>query len=148
MQKQEPFGFFVDHASAFVGLGGQEPSPDPRYCFHTPYQSVPAGRAEFQLALDDVVAQQCELNVRVMAFRPGDEAMMATSIRIDLDYVDGAGVRRTLRFLAVRDVQYALYGYLSDAKDLLVQQVETFAFLMKERSAVLIQQVDVFVHLE
>lgn len=114
MLKIDPFSYFPDHASAFAGLGGQAPPPDARYCFHTLYQTVPAGLASFSLTLRQVVSEPCELNVRVMAHRPGVEVMMATSLRIYLDGSPQDELVHAIRFLAVENVEYALYAFLTE----------------------------------
>jgi len=124
MAKLDPFGFFAHHASAFIGCGGQESSPDPRYCFHTPYQHVDPGHGVFNLTLADLSGPACEINVRVMAYRPGGEAVMATSTRIDFAGEASIIVEKSLRFLAVEGVQYALYGYLSEPAQLRIAQIE------------------------
>lgn len=114
MLQLDPFGYFPEHASVFSGLGGQHPAPDGRYAFHTAYTSATPGLATFRLRLQQVVAEPCELNVRVLAHRPGLDIMMATSARIYLDGSPQEEVEQIVRFLAVEDVEYAFYGFLTE----------------------------------
>lgn len=124
MRKLEPFSFFVGHASAIEGFGGPEPSPDPRYCFHTNYQSLPPGRAKFHATMHGASATTGELNLRVMSFQPGSDASMVTSAKLILEDMVDAHVVRTLRFTAVEGVEYALYGYFTDSSDLVAESLD------------------------
>lgn len=124
MDVLEPFQYFPAHASAFVGYGGQDRSQDPRYCFHTAYTQVRPGSAEFKLTLRGVKASLSELNVRIMAYRPGHEVTMASSTRLQLDAAAGEDVESVLRFRAIDDVTYALYGYLTEPAAVAIAGIE------------------------
>ncbi|WP_343614694.1 hypothetical protein [Novosphingobium sp.] len=53
-----------------------------------------------------------------MALPPGRDASVAASIRVDLDNLGGEDLARSLRFLAVEGVRYALYAFATGASDL------------------------------
>lgn len=120
MREIDPFSFFIDHASAISGLGGDRQSPDPSYCFHTPYIEVRPGPAHYELRLKGVRASLGELALRVHAFRPdsGENASLVAGARLDISTDQPQDLSTEVRFVALRDVQYAFYGYFLEASDL------------------------------
>jgi hypothetical protein len=125
MRALDPFGYFFDHASAIAGHGGESSSPDPRYCFHTHYEAVRSGPAQFRLALGGVRASTGELTARVHAYRPGglSDVLLVAGSRLDFAGRSNEDLSLEVRFRAVRDVHYALYGYFSEPSDLAVASV-------------------------
>jgi hypothetical protein len=120
VREQDPFKFFINHASAIEGLGGANLSPDPRYCFHTLYTDVRPGPARYELRLDGVRASYGELALRVHAFRPesGENASLVAGARLDVASDERSDLSIQVRFAALRDVQYAFYGYFVEDSDL------------------------------
>lgn len=110
----DPFAFFFDQRSALAGLGGRTLASDPRYCFHTAYVPVRPGQAQFILDLSGIETAQAELNVRVMAMRLGHDAMMIASRRLNLERLQGSNASVRLTFSASADIQYALFGFLTE----------------------------------
>jgi hypothetical protein len=113
MRKIDPFAFFYNHASAIRGLGGESRSPDPRYCFHTPYVEVRPGLAWFELHLEGVRASRGDLALRIHAFRPesGENASLAAAGRMNVWVEEKQDLNIKVRFGALRDVKYAFYGH-------------------------------------
>jgi hypothetical protein len=123
-----PFSYFVDHASQLRGFGGDRPSPDPQYCFHTRYETVRPGRAIFSLKLDGAQATQGEMTVRVHAYRPdfGGMPSLAAGNRLDLASPQQQELSVAVPFHAVSGVEYALYGFFSEPTDMTVERVDVF----------------------
>lgn len=121
-----PFSYFVEHASQLRGFGGERPSPDPQYCFHTRYEAVRPGRAIYWLNLLGAQATQGELTVRVHAFRPdfGGSPLLAAGSRIDLQSRQRQELVTAIPFHAINGVEYALYAFFSEPTDLSVDQIE------------------------
>jgi|UniRef100_UPI0035CC9AA9 hypothetical protein len=126
MRAINPFSYFVDHASQLRGFGGDRPSPDPQYCFHTRYETVRPGRAIFSLILLGAQATQGEMTVRVHAFRPdfGSVPILAAGGRLDLEHEERKNLSLAVPFHAIGGVEYALYGFFSEPTNLSVDQVE------------------------
>lgn len=120
MREIDPFAFFYNHASAIRGLGGEGRSPDPRYCFHTPYVEVRPGVALFELSLIGVHSSHGELALRVHAFRPesGENASLAAAGRLNVWVEDKQDLSIKVRFGALRDVKYAFYGHFLEDGDI------------------------------
>lgn len=120
MRELDPFSFFINHASAIAGFGGDNQSPDPRYCFHTPYIPVRPGPARYELKLHGVRASRGELALRVHAFRPdtGENASLVAASRLDVATQGRQDTAVSVRFSALRDVNYAFYGYFIEDSDL------------------------------
>lgn len=116
----EPFSFFFGHASAIPGLGGSNRGPDPNYCFHTPYHEYQPGIVLFRVTITGAKASHGELAARVHAFRPdsGHDASLVTGSRTPLEGLAGEDLELVVRAPVVPGVQYALYGYFSEASDL------------------------------
>jgi hypothetical protein len=116
----EPFSFFWQHASAIPGLGGTDRSPDPNYCFHTPYHEYRPGIVMFRATIIGAKACYGELAMRVHAFRPdsGFDASLVAGSRTPLNDLDGSNLEIAVRVTAVPGVLYALYGYFSEPSDL------------------------------
>jgi len=116
----EPFSFFSQHASAIPGLGGDERSPNPDYCFHTPYHEYRPGVVIFTVNLAEARASYGELALRVHAFRPdsGENATLVAGNRMPLDGVNVPTLEISVRFSAVPGVLYALFGYFSEPANL------------------------------
>lgn len=126
MRQLEPFAYFVEHASAMRGFGGQAAGPDPAYCFHTLYEEVAPGRTVYRVCLSGAKASRGELTIRVHAHKPGsgsDVSLVAGDKR-RLERLSrgecGAAcdLELAVSFAAVEGVQYALYGFFSEPSDL------------------------------
>ncbi len=115
-----PFAFFYNHASAIEGLGGENLSPDARYCFHTPYRDVKSGAARFELKLLGVRASRGELALRVHAFRPdaGENASLVAGGRLDVAVEEQSDLAISVPFAARHGMQYAFYGYFIEDSDI------------------------------
>lgn len=126
MRAINPFSYFVDHASQLRGFGGERPSPDPQYCFHTRYEAVRPGRAIYSLKLLGSQATEGELTVRIHAFRPdvGGLPSLAAGSRLDLAGEKIQDLAVAIPFHAVNGVEYALYGFFSEPTNLSVDHVE------------------------
>jgi hypothetical protein len=128
MRQLEPFSYFAGHASALAGFGGPEAAPDPRYFFHTRYETVRPGRAIYHLAIKGARATTGELTLRVHAFKPGaaGEISLAGGGRLSLGGVQGQAeaTHVPIRFSAAPDSHYALYGYFSEPTDLVADAIE------------------------
>ena len=126
MRQIDPFSFFPDHASAVSGLGGDALSPDPRYCFHTPYMFVRPGAAVFELTMRGVRATRGELALRVHAFRPGsgENASLVAATRLDVTTEGRTDLVASVRFGAMRDVEYAFYGFFIEDSDISASAIE------------------------
>jgi hypothetical protein len=122
MRTLDPFAFFFDHASAIPGYGGNGTSPDLRYCFHTHYVSVRPGPAQFYLRLEGPKANFGELTLRVHGFGSDGsrDAVLVAGSRLNFDGGPTDDIELAVRFRAVRDVNYAFYGYFSEPSDLSV----------------------------
>lgn len=122
----DPFSYFFDHASAISGLGGERRSPDPQYCFHTHYLDVPPGAASYELRLRGVRASQGELTVRVHAYKPstGGNASLVAGSRLYVAVEDRQDLSIQVKFVALRDVHYAFYGYFSEYSDIAADCLE------------------------
>lgn len=125
MREIDPFAFFYNHASAIKGLGGEGRSPDPRYCFHTPYVEVRPGQAWFELKLAGVHASRGELALRIHAFRPesGENASLAAAGRLDVTIDESQDLVTKVRFGALRDVKYAFYGHFLEDGEIFAEGV-------------------------
>lgn len=132
----DPFGYFLDQASAIPGMGGQHASPDPRYCFHTPYAERKAGQFRLVVRLGGVNVRFGQLTVRIHAFRPGVDLdiSLAAANRIELDEV-GDTVELSVNALAIPDVHYAAYGYFSEPSDLSADDLSVVVFEMGDEDA-------------
>ncbi|MBB3957836.1 hypothetical protein [Novosphingobium sediminicola] len=119
MREVEAFSYWPDHASAIQGFGGRRRSPDPRYCFHTMYNDVRPGPARYVLQLNGVKASHGELSLRVHAFRPPDDVQISlvAGSRLALEGREG-DLSVEVRFVALRGVVYAFYGYFSEDTDI------------------------------
>ncbi|WCT77375.1 hypothetical protein [Novosphingobium humi] len=128
MREIDPFSYFFDHASAIEGFGGNRRSPDPQYCFHTHYVEVRPGQASYQLKLSGARSSQGELTVRVHAYKPstGGNATLVAGSRLYLGAEEPTDLSVTVKFVALRDVNYAFYGYFTDNSDISAEKVEIF----------------------
>lgn len=126
MRDIDPFSYFFDHASAIDGFGGGRRSPDPRYCFHTHYIEVRPGQARYELKLPGAVASQGELVVRVHAYKPstGANATLVAGSRLYLGTEEKRDLSVSVKFIALRDVTYAFYGYFVEDSDIVADGVE------------------------
>lgn len=131
MREVEPFGYFINHASAIAGLGGGEPSPAPDYFFHSGYEPVRTGRAAFHLTLTGARATRGELTLRVHAHKPGtgSDIELAGGARCLLTDIRDGKLTIVARFSAAPDVQYALYGHFTEPTDL---DVDTIVVRLEE----------------
>lgn len=119
MREIDPFPYYGTHASAISGFGGEHLSPDPRYCFHTHYIDVRPGPARFELQLESAHASHGELALRVHAVKTDSDesAILVSGARLELALDDTRDVRASVAFVAMRNVQYAFYGYFTEASD-------------------------------
>jgi hypothetical protein len=125
MREIDPFAYFLDHASAIEGFGGQQAPPDPRYCFHSNYKDVRPGPAKFGLRLHGAAATRGELTVWVHAYKPGtmSDVSLVAGNRLPFDNRQGGDIEVSARFQAVRGVHYAFYGFFSEPSDLRVSSM-------------------------
>ncbi|MCZ4340640.1 hypothetical protein O4H52_03410 [Sphingomonadaceae bacterium G21617-S1] len=115
----DPFGFMDGQASAIRPLGGNKPSLDPRYVFHTPYVEFRPGRVMFTVRFDQLRATFGELRVNINAFIPGSgrDAIFVTSARIQLGDSIAAERGLSIAFMTVAGATYAAYGYCTEGTD-------------------------------
>jgi len=120
MRDIDPFSYFPNHTSAIPGLGGDRQSPDPRYCFHTQYIDVRPGPARYELLLPRVRASYGQLALRVHAYRPdtGENASLVAGARLDVAVDEAQDLRVSVLFSAMRNVQYAFYGFFIEHSDI------------------------------
>jgi len=120
MREVDPFAYYPHHASSIKGMGGSGLSPNPLYCLHTYYLDMRAGPARFELELDNVRASFGELVLCVHAQRPDSDenARLVAGTRINVVNDRAKDVRATVAFFALRNVQYALYGYFQEGSDI------------------------------
>lgn len=125
----EPFSFWPKHASALNGFGGEEPSPDAFYCFHTPYHEFKPGILLYHVRFSGAKASVGEMALRVHAYRPDTDmnAVLVAGARAPLEGLDGDDFEMTVRVLALPGVVYAIYGRFSEPSDLDVGSVEIAA---------------------
>lgn len=115
----DPFGLIVGVGSRVIGLGGNAPSHDPDYVFHTPYVEAARGPAQFTVHFHGLTAKRGTLILRVHML-PGEEgatARMINSDRIQLNRLVKQGGVTTIRFEGFRGVTYALMGTIIDDTD-------------------------------
>lgn len=126
MRSIDPFSYWRDRASQLRGWGGERPSPDPQYCFHTSYEAVRPGRAVYSLKLLGSQATRGELTLRVHAYRPDSHMppVLTAGGRLELgtDRYDDLAV--SIPFHAINGVDYALYGFFTEPTDLSVERIE------------------------
>lgn len=125
LREIDPFDYFVDHASAIAGQGGQMLSPDPRYCFHTHYYPVRPGPAVYHLKLSGVRSTMGELAAHVHAHRADgtSDVLFVAGTRMEIGPHKGEEISLSVRFRAVRDVHYAFYGFFTEASDLMASDL-------------------------
>ena len=122
MRDVDPFCYFGAHASAIKGYGGENRSPDPQYCFHTHYLQVRPGSARYELRLKGARASQGQMTVRVHAYKPsvGANATLVAGARLDFGSDEKEDMTVSVKFHALRDIEYAFYGFFSEYSDLAV----------------------------
>ena len=120
MLEVDPFAYYPQHASVIAGWGGSGLSPDPLYCLHTYYLDMRSGPARFELELRNVRASFGELVLCVHAQRLGSDenASLVSGTRLDVVSDHARDLRATVAFFALRNVQYALYGYFQQGSDI------------------------------
>jgi hypothetical protein len=120
MREVDPFAYYAHHASAIEGMGGSGLSPNPLYCLHTYYLDMRAGPARFELELHNARASFGELILCVHAQRPNSDenASLVAGTRIDVVTDKAKDLHATVNFFALRNVQYALYGYFQQGSDM------------------------------
>jgi hypothetical protein len=126
MREVDPFAYYAQHASAIQGMGGSGLSPNPLYCLHTYYLDMRAGPARFELELHNVRASFGELILCVHAQRRNSDenASLVAGTRIDVVSDQAKNLRATVAFFALRNVQYALYGYFQQGSDIRADNVK------------------------
>jgi hypothetical protein len=108
-------------------MGGEARSPDPRYCFHTPYVDVRPGRPILNSnSLGSKIRR--DLSLRVHAFRPesGENASLAAAGRINVATDDMRDLVVRVRFGALRDVKYAFYGHFFEDGEIFAKDIKIF----------------------
>jgi len=115
----DPFGFFINHASCIRPLGGTERGPDPSYAFHTAYMEYRPGPVVLTLRFEQLAASFGELVVHVNSFLPGggSHALLVTLHRVAATELAETGADVVLRFNAMADVGYAVFGYFPAGTD-------------------------------
>ena len=110
----DPFAFWPDVASRLVGFGGEEPSDNPDYAFHTLYISCGTGPIVFTVRFAGLQAQRGTLILRVHEL---PEVMGANARQIAIsqtqltDLIRGDGIA-SLPAFARAGAHYALLGYI------------------------------------
>ena len=124
----DPFGFHPDAASRIAGLGGQGPTSDPDYAFHTPYVEAAPGRAIFTVRFTGLQAKLGTLLLRVhmVSSEPGARARMVNSERIALNRLIATGGEISIMFEGFRDVSFALVGLIQGETDAFAEGVTVF----------------------
>ncbi|WP_340315020.1 hypothetical protein [Rhizorhabdus argentea] len=120
----DAFSYLASIASAIKPLGGPEPSPDPKYGFHTQYLEFRPGRVVFTIRFDALKAARGELRVQLQAYSPGRQSVSlvdATAGSMAALAQDGGEL--TLRMHAVAGVTYAIYGYFPQGTDAIASGV-------------------------
>ncbi|KUR80715.1 hypothetical protein [Novosphingobium sp. FSW06-99] len=120
MREVDPFAYYAHHASAIGGFGGGELSPNPLYCLHTYYMDMQAGPAKFEVQMHNVRASFGELMLCVHAQRrdSDENASLVAGSRVDVVTDKPSDLHATIAFFALRNVQYALYGYFDQGSDM------------------------------
>jgi len=128
MQELDPFSYYPGHRSAIEDLGGDEPSPDPNYCFHTNYIAIRPGLAQYDLQLQQVRATRGELALRIHASGWGaaDTVSLVTGAQLDVASTGPRDLAVSLRFYALPGVKYALYGYSTKDTDITADGLQVF----------------------
>ena len=114
-----PFALLPGVSSRIAGLGGPAPAHDPTYVFHTDYIGVAPGRAEFFVRFEGLKAKRgtIALRVHMLAEEEGAAALLATSLRIQLNRLVAQGGAIAVPFDAFQGIRYALYGSLAGESD-------------------------------
>ncbi len=115
----DPFGYHPDRRSAVRPLGGDIPSLDQKYVFHTNYITCHAGRIIFSIRFEHMRSSHGELCIQLQSYRAGDSrgVLLVNSTRRDLTNIPGEHLELSIETHAVEGVGYALYGYVSDTTD-------------------------------
>ncbi len=120
----EPFGFWPKYSSALQGYGGDDSSPDPYYCFHTPYSEFTPGSLLFRAKLMGARATCGELALRVHGWRADGsmDAVLVGGMRIPLDEMDG-DPEFTVRVASLPGVLYAFFARYTEPSDLRIDDL-------------------------
>lgn len=120
----EPFGFWPKYSSALWGYGGSESSPDPYYCFHTPYSEFAPGNLLFRAKLVGARATCGELALRVHGWRADGtmDAVLVGGMRIPLEEMDG-DPEFTVRVASLPGVLYAFFARYTEPSDLRIDDL-------------------------
>jgi len=120
----EPFGFWPNYSSALQGHGGDDSSPDPYYCFHTPYSEYTPGSLLFRAQLIGARATSGELALRVHGWRADGsmDAVLVGGMRIPLDNI-GGDPDFTVRVASLPGVLYAFFARYTEPSDLRIDNL-------------------------
>lgn len=115
----DPFGFHPGTSSRIAGLGGQGPTADADYAFHTPYVEAAPGRAKFTARFTGLTAKSGTLLLRVhmISADPGAIVRLVNSERIALNRLILAGGEISVRFEGFRGASFALFGQIQGESD-------------------------------
>lgn len=115
----DPFGFHPEASSRIRGLGGDGPTSDPDYAFHTPYVEAAPGKAIFTARFEGLQAKSGTLVLRVhmVSSEPGARARMVNSERIALNRLIAVGGEFSIAFEGFREVSFALVGQIHGETD-------------------------------
>lgn len=120
----EPFGFWPKYSSALQGYGGNDSSPDPYYCFHTPYSEFTPGSLLFRAQLIGARATCGELALRVHGWRADGsmDAVLVGGLRIPLEDLDG-DPEFIVRVASLPGVLYAFFARYTEPSDLRIDDL-------------------------
>ena len=123
MREIDPFSYYLGQASVIPGFGGDNPPPEPGYCFHTDYVSVRPGVASYHLQLRGVHASGGRLALRIHSLRRDREenAKFVAGAQIDVRNADGQDLSIGVPFVAESQAQYAFYGKFVKDTDIRAQ---------------------------
>lgn len=127
----DPFGYHPDRRSAVSPLGGDVPSLDQKYVFHTNYITCRAGQIIFDLRFENIRGSSGELCVQLQSYRAGDSVgvLLVNSTRRSLAQLTGEDLELSIDTYAVDGVSYALYGYVSESTD---AEASSLTILLRE----------------
>lgn len=114
------FAFWPTVASKIIGLGGDEPSPDPAYVFHSAYLDVAAGDVSCTLNFAGLIGELGVITFRINAL-PVEPGLQATTVNAwtgSLRDIAAAGGDVAATFQALPGFRYAVLGHVYGETDM------------------------------